>query len=196
MMTNSPLRRVGSATQKHVRHDDMVNIRQIRVRTGGRGVQPVESGYDAVGYARCRCTCRQPGGLRAAGAAGERCRWDWRKGRAVPADQERAWRATRDGIEVRVRLTPKAARDAVEGLARLDDGTAVLRVRVRAVPEAGRANAALTELIAARVGVAKSRVRVVAGAASRLKLVVIGGEPGALAAQLEALCAKAGRGSG
>lgn len=114
----------------------------------------------------------------------------------MPADRERPWQARQGRVEVRVRLTPKAARDAVDGPARLSDGSVVLRVRVRAVPEAGRANAALTGLIAARVGVAKSRVRVVAGAASRLKLVAIEGEPGAIAAQLEALCAKAGRGSG
>jgi uncharacterized protein YggU (UPF0235/DUF167 family) len=114
----------------------------------------------------------------------------------VPADRQRPWRAKQDGVELRVRLTPKAARDAVGGVARLSDGTVVLRVNVRAVPEAGRANTALTELIAARVGVAKSRVRVVAGAASRLTLVEFAGEPGAFAAQLEALCANAGRGSG
>jgi len=106
----------------------------------------------------------------------------------VATDRQRPWQARRGGVELRVRLTPKAARDAVDGLASLGDGTVVLRVRVRAVPEAGRANTALTEIIAARTGVAKSRVRVVAGAASRLKLVAIEGDPDTLLRQLEAMC--------
>ncbi|MGD9502903.1 MAG: DUF167 family protein, partial [Methyloceanibacter sp.] len=48
---------------------------------------------------------------------------------------------------LKVRLTPKSSRDAIEGLAEFG-GETVLKARVRAVPEAGRANAALEKLIA------------------------------------------------
>ncbi len=79
----------------------------------------------------------------------------------------------RDGTDliVDVRLTPRAGRDAVDGFKTLADGRVVLAARVRAVPEDGKANAALEALIAAAVGVPKSAVKLVAGATSRLKTV-------------------------
>ncbi|NJL07406.1 MAG: hypothetical protein HC900_03440 [Methylacidiphilales bacterium] len=67
---------------------------------------------------------------------------------AVGSDRARvaadpAWRAVGDGITLSVRLTPRGGRDALDGLAELSDGRRVLAARVRAVPEAGAANAAL-----------------------------------------------------
>ena len=43
-----------------------------------------------------------------------------------------AWRAAPDALTMRVRVTPRGGRDAVEGLDKLSDGRAVLKVRVRA----------------------------------------------------------------
>ena len=90
------------------------------------------------------------------------------------------WRATLDGIVVACRLTPKGGRDAIDGVARLSDGTSVLLARVRSAPENGRANEALCALLAARLGVPVSRVRVAAGAKSRLKQIAVTGDPTAL----------------
>jgi uncharacterized protein len=61
-------------------------------------------------------------------------------------------RRSRDGVIVPVRLTPKSSRDEVAGV---EDrgGECVLKARVRAVPEAGRANDALETLIAKWLGV-------------------------------------------
>ena len=94
------------------------------------------------------------------------------------------WRATPDGIVIACRLTPKGGRDAIEGVATLSDGARVLLVRVRCAPEDGKANAALCGLIAERLGVAASRVRVVAGGKSRVKQVGVTGEPEALLPRL------------
>jgi len=87
-----------------------------------------------------------------------------------------ALRATRDGVVVPVRLTPKAGRDEIVGV---EDhgGERVLKARVRALPEAGRANAALERLVADWLGVPPSRVSVVQGGKSRLKRVAIAGDP-------------------
>ena len=52
------------------------------------------------------------------------------------------WRATQDGVVVACRLTPKGGRDAIDGVARLSDGTAVLLARVRTAAEDGRAKGA------------------------------------------------------
>jgi uncharacterized protein len=92
-----------------------------------------------------------------------------------------------DHLRLEVRLTPRAARDLLEGETRLSDGRRVLAARVRAVPEKGAANEALLALIAKSFGVARSRVSLVAGASSRLKSVRIEGQSATLAAALAAL---------
>jgi uncharacterized protein len=95
---------------------------------------------------------------------------------------ERPWITTAEGVVVTVRVTPRGGRDAVEGVGRLPDGRMVLKVRVRAAPSAGEANAGLRRLLADRLGVAPSRIDVVAGASARIKQVRIAGNAAALAA--------------
>jgi uncharacterized protein YggU (UPF0235/DUF167 family) len=87
-------------------------------------------------------------------------------------------------LSVVVRLTPRAGRDALEGLTSLDDGAVVLKAAVRAAPEDGAANEALIRLVAKRAGVAASRVRLARGATSRLKTLLIEGGDLALAERL------------
>lgn len=83
-------------------------------------------------------------------------------------------RQTETGIAIAVRLTPKAARDAVEGVEEFG-GDPVLKARVRAVPEGGKANHALEALIAKWLDVPRSSVSVVQGAKARIKIVAIDG---------------------
>jgi uncharacterized protein YggU (UPF0235/DUF167 family) len=66
------------------------------------------------------------------------------------------------------------------------DGHAVLRLRVAAPPDKGRANAAAIALLGAALGVPKSAIAVTAGATSRLKTVTVAGDGAALAARLDA----------
>ncbi|MCR4265640.1 DUF167 family protein [Nitratireductor sp. ZSWI3] len=104
-----------------------------------------------------------------------------------------AWyRPTSDGVAVFVRLTPKSSRDAVEGLAETDDGRSHLKVRVRAVPENGKANAALEKLLAKQLRLPASAVSVAGGATSRLKTVEMKGEAADILKRLEALVAAKG----
>ncbi|MDB5533160.1 MAG: hypothetical protein JWO28_1475 [Hyphomicrobiales bacterium] len=63
----------------------------------------------------------------------------------------------------------------------------VLKARVRAVPESGKANDALVQLIAGTLQVAKSAVTVKSGAAGRTKTIVITGDAQAIAGRLEQL---------
>jgi uncharacterized protein (TIGR00251 family) len=69
-----------------------------------------------------------------------------------------------------VRVQPRAGRNSIEALA----GGAV-KVCVTAAPEGGKANAAVIELLAERLGVAKSSVQIVKGHAGRSKLVHVEG---------------------
>jgi uncharacterized protein len=79
------------------------------------------------------------------------------------------------GIILSVRLTPKSAKDEVKSVESFD-GAAVLVARVRAPPEAGRANQALEKLIADWLGVPPSKVSVAQGGKSRLKQVKVEGD--------------------
>lgn len=90
-----------------------------------------------------------------------------------------------DGVDLFIRLTPKAARDALDGVETVDDGRRHLKVRVRAVPEKGEANQALERLVAKAFGVPPGSVRVVAGGTSRLKTLRILGDPELLASVVE-----------
>jgi uncharacterized protein YggU (UPF0235/DUF167 family) len=91
--------------------------------------------------------------------------------------------ATVTGARLRVRLTPKSSADRIEGAGADADGAAYLKVRVRAAPEHGAANAALEALIAKRVGAPRTKVRVAKGASARVKIVEIDGIDAALVAR-------------
>lgn len=94
------------------------------------------------------------------------------------------WRATKDGLALAVRLTPRGGRDALDGFETLADGRTVLKARVRAAPSEGEANAALVALLAKEIGLPRSQLTIAGGATARLKTVVLQGEPTALARRL------------
>jgi uncharacterized protein len=71
---------------------------------------------------------------------------------------------------IAVRLRPRGHRDQLMGMR---DG--VLLARVTAPPVEGRANKALCQMIAKRIGIAPSRVSVVQGEKSRDKVVRVEG---------------------
>jgi uncharacterized protein (TIGR00251 family) len=93
-------------------------------------------------------------------------------------------RSAGDGVLLKVRLTPRSARDEVVGL-EMFGSEAVLKARVRAVPEDGRANQALERLIAHWLKVPPSAVSVAQGGKSRLKQVLVAGEPAILLRLIE-----------
>ena len=97
------------------------------------------------------------------------------------------YRPTETGVTLHVRVTPNAGRDALEGVLTRDDGTVVLAVRVKAVPEDGKANAAVIALLAKALGVSKSSIDVTAGHTARQKTLVIAGDTARLAAALDGL---------
>ena len=90
----------------------------------------------------------------------------------------RPWRAEAAGLSIVVRLTPKGGRDAIDGVEHLADGRTALKVRVRAAPSDGEANAALVEVIAKALRVPARQVSLVAGASARIKRVQVAGDPG------------------
>ena len=69
-----------------------------------------------------------------------------------------------------IRVQPKSSRTDVVVE---DDGR--IRVYVTAAPEGGKANDAAVSLLAKRIGVAKSQIRIGRGLRSRNKDVIVGG---------------------
>jgi uncharacterized protein len=78
-------------------------------------------------------------------------------------------------MRLAVRVTPRGGRDAIEGWREDAAGRPVLKVRLAAPAAEGAANAALVELLAKALGVAKSAVRLVSGQTSRMKLLEVEG---------------------
>jgi len=100
---------------------------------------------------------------------------------ASPLD---ALAAAPGGARLSVRLTPRARRDRIDGTHGGTDGRTMLKVAVTAAPVDGKANAALVELLARSLGVAKSAVTLEAGAGARNKLLFVAGDFAALRARL------------
>jgi uncharacterized protein (TIGR00251 family) len=82
-----------------------------------------------------------------------------------PAIEERA-----DGVVLRVRVQPKASREAISG------SVDALKVALMAPPVDGEANAALIALIAKRFHLPKSALRLISGEKSREKTVFVPGK--------------------
>jgi len=79
-------------------------------------------------------------------------------------------RDTPDGVTLRVRVQPRASRDALGG-----EREGALVVRLSAPPVEGAANEALARFLGRTLGIAPSAVQVVRGATGRQKLVAIAG---------------------
>jgi len=73
-------------------------------------------------------------------------------------------------VRFKVRVQPRSSRAEVAGI----HGDA-LKVRVRAAPVEGAANAAVIEVIAAALGVPRRSVQIVSGTSSRSKTVEVAG---------------------
>lgn len=65
----------------------------------------------------------------------------------------------------------------------------MLKVRVRAAPHEGEANAALIKFLAKMLRVAPRDIQLTGGATSRVKRLRIAGSADALSSRLEAICA-------
>lgn len=75
-----------------------------------------------------------------------------------------------NGVAIDLNVHPKARRDDIVGIH--DDR---LKIRVNAAPEGGRANDAVLDLLADRLGLKRNQLSLISGATGRLKRVVVTG---------------------
>ncbi len=79
-------------------------------------------------------------------------------------------RGVGEGLLIEVRVQPKASSNRIVGLFEH-----ALKVGVTAAPEGGKANKALVELLADRLGIKKRNIEIISGHTSRTKTVKITG---------------------
>lgn len=101
-------------------------------------------------------------------------------------------RAGKGGLLLSVRVTPRASRDEVAGLHTASDGSVSLAVKVTAVPDKGKANKAVIELVAKAARLPKSALSLASGGSERNKVLLVTGNAAGLEA-LIALSVKAGK---
>jgi len=94
------------------------------------------------------------------------------------------WRATEDGVLLSVRLTPRASRDGVDGIAADADGKPILKIRLTAPPVDGEANAALIAFLAKTLSLKKADIAIRSGQTSRTKMILLSGDSANLTAKL------------
>lgn len=80
------------------------------------------------------------------------------------------------GLSVRVRLTPKAARNAIGGTVANAQGISALKATVTAPPEGGKANKALIGMVAKSWRLPKTSISVKSGAGHRQKTLLVEGD--------------------
>jgi len=85
-----------------------------------------------------------------------------------------------DGLQLRLKLTPKAKKTTINQVMEEADGTVVLKLSVTAAPEKGKANAALIKLLSKEWKLAKSDMEITAGQLSRHKTLLLKGEAATL----------------
>ncbi|MGC1304257.1 MAG: DUF167 family protein [Caulobacteraceae bacterium] len=89
-----------------------------------------------------------------------------------------------DGVRLVVRLTPRAARDGLDGVVMGADGRPALQLRITASPVEGAANRALVAYLAVELKLRKSDIRIMAGENARLKRLELAGDSGMIAGRL------------
>ena len=97
--------------------------------------------------------------------------------------------ATRGGVLVMIRVTPRARGDRIDGLVATADGRTALKVFVSAPPADNAANTAVLRLLAREWRLRPGDLDIAAGAASRNKIVRVAGSPNDLLEHLGAAIA-------
>ncbi len=95
--------------------------------------------------------------------------------------------AEKGGVRLAVRVTPRAARNGVDGMAADAEGRPVLKLRLAAPPVDGAANDALIDFLADVLQMRKRDIEIRSGETGRLKILHLSGDTAAILARCAAL---------
>ena len=90
-----------------------------------------------------------------------------------------------DGVRLALRLTPRAARNGVDGVIADAEGRPLLKLRLVAPPVDGAANEALIAFLAKTLSLRKADITIRSGETSRIKILHLAGDSAAILQKLE-----------
>ena len=94
--------------------------------------------------------------------------------------------AAEGGVRLALRLTPRAAKNGVDGIVQDADGRPLLKLRLVAPPVEGAANQALIAFLAKSLSLRKADISIRSGETSRIKILHLAGDSTALLQKLDA----------
>ncbi len=97
-----------------------------------------------------------------------------------------------DGVRLFLHLTPGASKNALVRLGPDANNQMRLRALVTTVPEQGKANKAIIKILAKKLRLPRSDIRIIAGQQSREKTLLLSGNPANLLDRLSCLLTESG----
>ena len=94
--------------------------------------------------------------------------------------------AIEGGVRLALRLTPRASRNGVDGIVQDAEGRPLLKLRLAAPPVEGAANEALIAYLAKTLSLRKADITIRSGETSRIKILHLAGDSGAILQKLDA----------
>lgn len=94
--------------------------------------------------------------------------------------------AVEGGVRLAVRIIPRAARNDVDGMVQDVEGRPLLKLRLKAPPVDGAANAALIAFLAEKLALRKANITFRSGETGRTKLLHLAGDSAILLQRLDA----------
>ena len=93
--------------------------------------------------------------------------------------------AVPDGVRLALRLTPRAARNGVDGIVSDAEGRPLLKLRLVAPPVEGVANEALIAFLAKTLALRKADITIRSGETSRVKILHLAGDSTTIVQKLD-----------
>ena len=93
--------------------------------------------------------------------------------------------AVQGGVRLALRLTPRAARNGVDGIAADAEGRPLLKLRLVAPPVEGAANTALIFFLAKALSLRKADIAIRSGETGRVKILHLAGDSAAILQKLD-----------
>ena len=94
--------------------------------------------------------------------------------------------AVESGVRLALRLTPRAAKNGMDGIVQDADGRPLLKLRLVAPPVEGAANEALIAFLAKSLSLRKADISIRSGETSRIKILHLAGDSTTLLQKLDA----------
>jgi len=94
--------------------------------------------------------------------------------------------AVEGGVRLALRLTPRASKNAADGVVQDADGRPLLKLRLVAPPVDGAANEALIAFLAKSLSLRKSDISIRSGETGRVKILHLAGDPAVILQKLDA----------